>query len=284
MKEKIYNIVIKILVTLFGRRFVYAIRYYRLRKRWPNFDQPQDLSEYLINKITTNQTHSYAPLADKIEVRQYVASKGLSSILLPHYGYWSNAHDIDFDTLPPKFVLKTNNGVDSQNVYICRDKSTFDIPSVCKKLNKALKEKSVYEYHYNLIQPQILCEQLLETQQGTQPTDYKFLCINGKVVDIIATMDRFEHKRSIIMTPDWQYVDRMYHQYIPDTLPPRPNQLQQMINIAQTLSADFDVVRVDLYNPGDKIYFGELTFTPSAGLLDARTTQAITHYATLLRG
>ena len=191
MKEKIYNIVIKILVTLFGRRFVYAIRYYRLRQRWPNFNQPQDLSEYLINKITTNQTHSYAPLADKIEVRQYVASKGLSSILLPHYGYWSNAHDINFDTLPPKFVLKTNNGVDSQNVYICRDKSTFDIPSVCKKLNKALKEKSVYEYHYNLIKPQILCEQLLETRQGTQPTDYKFLCINGKVVDIIATIGRF---------------------------------------------------------------------------------------------
>ena len=66
MKEKIYNIVIKILVTLFGRRFVYAIRYYRLRQRWPNFNQPQDLSEYLINKITTNQTHSYAPLGDKI--------------------------------------------------------------------------------------------------------------------------------------------------------------------------------------------------------------------------
>ena len=39
-----------------------------------------------------------------------------------------------------------------------------------------------------------------------------------------------------------------------------------MINIAQTLSADFDVARFDLYNPGKKIYFGELT-SPSAGLL-----------------
>lgn len=265
-----------------GRRGVYAIRYYRLRKRRPDFNHPRDLSEYLIHKIITDKTNRYADLTDKIKVRDYIRSKGLSSILLPHYGYWSDARNIDFDALPPKFVLKTNNGYDSRNVFICRDKATFDFASACKQLNKALKEKSVYEYHYNDIEPKILCEQLIDCGNGTLPTEYKFLCINGKVVDVCVVVDRHDNRRYIAMSPDWQFVDRMYHRYIPTQLPPRPEHLEQMIKIAQTLSADFDVVRVDLYDCNDNICFGELTFTPFAGLLHTYTNQAIDYYGELL--
>ena len=38
-----------------------------------------------------------------------------------------------------------------------------------------------------------------------------------------------------------------------------------MINVAVRLSEGFPQVRVDLYNVGGKIYFGELTFTSCAG-------------------
>ena len=41
-----------------------------------------------------------------------------------------------------------------------------------------------------------------------------------------------------------------------------------MIDIAETLSADFDFVRVDLFQPnGDEIVFGEMTFSPTAGYI-----------------
>ena len=43
-----------------------------------------------------------------------------------------------------------------------------------------------------------------------------------------------------------------------------------MISIASRLSAGFNFVRVDLYNVDGKIYFGELTFTPTAGELKLR--------------
>ncbi len=39
-----------------------------------------------------------------------------------------------------------------------------------------------------------------------------------------------------------------------------------MIDIATNLSKDFSFVRVDLYNIDGRIYFGELTFTPAAGI------------------
>jgi hypothetical protein len=47
----------------------------------------------------------------------------------------------------------------------------------------------------------------------------------------------------------------------------KSRQTWEMIMIASRLSSAFDFVRVDLYNVRGKIYFGELTFTPVAGLL-----------------
>lgn len=39
-----------------------------------------------------------------------------------------------------------------------------------------------------------------------------------------------------------------------------------MIDYAETLADGIDFVRVDLYELGDKVYFGELTNVPEAGL------------------
>ena len=38
-----------------------------------------------------------------------------------------------------------------------------------------------------------------------------------------------------------------------------------MVDIARELSRGIDFVRVDLYGIGDRIFFGEMTFTPGAG-------------------
>ena len=41
-----------------------------------------------------------------------------------------------------------------------------------------------------------------------------------------------------------------------------------MINMAEVLAQPFPCVRVDLYNIGGKIYFGELTFTSLGGMMN----------------
>lgn len=45
-----------------------------------------------------------------------------------------------------------------------------------------------------------------------------------------------------------------------------PENLNEMISIAEKLSDSFKFLRVDLYNIKGKIYFGELTFYPAAGM------------------
>lgn len=45
-----------------------------------------------------------------------------------------------------------------------------------------------------------------------------------------------------------------------------PENLDEMISIAEQLSDGFKFLRVDLYNIKGRIYFGELTFYPAAGM------------------
>lgn len=45
-----------------------------------------------------------------------------------------------------------------------------------------------------------------------------------------------------------------------------PDNLSEMIDVAEKLSSGFKFLRVDLYNVKGKIYFGEQTFYPAAGM------------------
>ena len=45
----------------------------------------------------------------------------------------------------------------------------------------------------------------------------------------------------------------------------KPDNFDDMVEIAKKLSEDFPLVRVDMYSLNEKIFFGELTFTSAAG-------------------
>jgi len=45
----------------------------------------------------------------------------------------------------------------------------------------------------------------------------------------------------------------------------RPDKLEDLVGVAKKLAHPFSYLRVDLYIFEDRIYFGELTFSPGAG-------------------
>lgn len=256
------------IVKLFGRRAAYTYRYIVVRKRLPNFRHAKNLSEIIISRILSDETVKFVEYADKIKVREYVSGKGLDSILLKHYHYWDNANDIIIEELPEKFVLKTNNGEGGHDVVICRDKNSFDLTAAQEKLGRALGRKNIYDYQYNFIKPRILCEELIESSDGSQPTDYKFLCIHGEPVSMFIASDRNEAGKAKFCskTIDWQPLDDIRAKFKPSHDIEQPKHLKEMVEIAKTLSADFELVRVDLYEYKNQVYFGELTFSPGGGL------------------
>lgn len=279
LKSKISNIV----ASLMGRRFGYCLRYYHNRGRWPNLKHPQDLSEILISRILNDDFEKYARYADKIEVRKYVEEKGLGDHLLEHYHYWDDASKIALEELPDKFVLKTSNGAGGKNIFICRDKQTFDLENARLQLAKALEKKYKYEKQYNVYKPRIICEELIETGGDAWPTDYKFICIHGKPHDVLVGTGREQGAKFCTRNLDWSALDYIKPSCLPDVEPEKPKHLEEMVEIAKILSSDFDFVRVDLYEYKDNVYFGELTFSPSGGILYRHTDEAIKEYGRLLR-
>lgn len=206
---------------------------------------------------------------DKYSVRQYVQSKGLGNILVKLYERCESIEDIKWENLPQQFVIKTTNGGGGLNVVICNEKSKLDIVELKKKLkcNVYKPRTGGREWAYYGLQPGIVVEELLinEINPKAGINDYKFFCYNGKVKYIIVDVDRYiGHKRNFYdvgwnnlhITSDCPAADRDIE---------KPNNLEEMINVAEILSQEFPYVRVDLYSCNGKVYFGELTFYPWSG-------------------
>jgi len=52
-----------------------------------------------------------------------------------------------------------------------------------------------------------------------------------------------------------------------------PENLSKLLSIAEKLAKPFPCVRVDLYDIGGKVYFGEMTFTSLAGMMNFYTQE-----------
>lgn len=263
-----------------GVRLWHAFSYYRIRGRWPNFNHPKDLSEHIMSAMNHKDFEKYADYADKIKVRDYLTLKGYGDKLLDVYGIWERAEDIDFNSLPDKFALKPNNG--SGGHVFCRDKSQINNEEVVNQLNKGLnlvKENLLFKFerHYSKIQPRIYAEELIETGDNSMPTDYKFMCVKGKIADCLVVSNRKGESYSLsCYDNDWQMKKNFL---IPDQkhdIPiEKPKNWEEMKQIAKVISKDFEFVRVDLYEYKDRVYIGELTFSPQGGYISYYTDSAI---------
>lgn len=158
--------------------FYYGLRYFLVRKRWPDFKRPEDLSEYLLGEMLKPEFKRFADYADKVKVREYVERKGLGELLPKLYGVWNRADEIDFEALPEKFALKTNHGCGDH--VICKGKSTLCFDEIRAKMNRLVSHPfSIREPHYSFIAPRIYAEELIEYSDCKPLVDYKLICVKG---------------------------------------------------------------------------------------------------------
>lgn len=204
--------------------------------------------------------------ADKYKVREYVKKKGLGDILVPLIGHWDKPEDIDWDSLPDKFVLKCNHGC-AYNI-LCNDKNKFDKVEATKRLKKWMKEDFGafnIETHYSQIKPHITCEEFL----GDCIVDYKFFCFNGEPKYIYVSSDLIHDREAQIgfFYLDGTKMPLIRDDYAPMDIENLPPFFDEMKKSAQILCKDFLFVRVDFFIANGRYYFAELTFTPSGGMM-----------------
>lgn len=265
---------------------MFIVSYIHNRGRFPNLKHPKDLSEICIKRVLDGKINKLSYLADKYAVREYVESKGLGHILTPLLGVYENANEIDFTKLPNRFALKANFGA-GMNI-ICIDKSKLNIERTKAEVVKWLKTDvfSFAERHYNLIPKKLICEEFIDDGTGGFPTDYKLMCIHGKVHCILACSGRESgHADYLPYSLDWQPLYDYYKSSPKDIeLLERPVNLSEMIKTAEKLAEGLEVVRIDLYSNGSRLWFGEVTLTPAGCIFHRWSDKALLEMGNLFNG
>lgn len=230
---------------------------------------PKTFNEKLQWLKLYNRKPEYTKMVDKYEAKKIAERILGKEYVIPTLGVWDRFEDIDFSTLPDRFMLKTTNGGGGGGVVICRDKKNLDKASAASILNRSL-HKSIYknfrEWPYKNIKPRIIAEKFMVDESG-ELRDYKFYCFKGEPKVFLVASERFSGHSTY-----FDYFD-MDGNHLPFTqggennpiLPKLPSTFEEMRQVAQELSQGIPHVRIDLYSVDDKVYFGEFTFFDSSG-------------------
>ena len=247
-----------------------------------NLDNPRTFNEKLQWLKLYNADHFnplYTKLADKVEAKPIVAEMIGEKYVIPTLGVWDRFDDIDFDSLPNQFVLKTNH--DSGGVVIVKDKSKLDKAAAKQKLEKTRKINFYWygrEPQYKDIKPRIFAEQYISDGGYSLPDykfhnsegeleEYKIFCFSGKAKMVLVCKGT---AHGAGRTND--YCDLELNRFPFTSLNPnsteelqKPEQLDELICVAEKLAMDLPEVRIDLYVVDGKVYFGEMTFFHNSG-------------------
>lgn len=211
----------------------------------------------------------YTTMVDKYTVKQYVAERIGEEYIIPLLGVWERVEDIDFDSLPDRFVLKTTH--DSGGLVICKDKSTLDINAAKKKLKYFLKRK-YYDYNrewpYKNVKPRIIAEAYMEDSSYKELRDYKFFTFGGvpKVLYIAQGRGKGEPTVADFFDMDFNHLPFTIDHDMAEVPPQKPECFEEMKRLAAILSEGTPQLRVDFYEVDGKVYFGEMTFFHCSGM------------------
>lgn len=267
-KVKMY---FRIALTQISPRLNSTVNYIVAKKKVPHLNKPNTLDEKLMwLKLYYYANDSVIKIcADKYAVREYLIQKGYGKLLNELLFVADQVEDIPWDTLPEQFAIKWSFG--SGFNIICSDKKKFNRAKAIRKLKwwgNIPYWKMYSEMQYRDTRPKIIGEKFLENKNGGFPVDYKFYCFNGQPKCVMICTERETG------TPKFYFFDRSWNLLrlnkwgkiaSKDFTIKKPECIDKMFNLAETLSKPFPFVRLDLYDNDGEIIFGEFTFAPSGG-------------------
>lgn len=288
MIQRIFRKVLKLCAPLLPDKIFLRLRYRVEMGKALNLEHPRTLNEKIQwLKLYDRQPH-YTTLVDKLLVKDYIRDKIGAEYVIKTLGIWQFPEEIDFTSLPNRFVLKTNHSGGNTGVIICKDKLRLNLSDVKKRLTASLRSdifRNNREWPYKNVKRLIFAEEYLEDTTNKELIDYKFYCFNGYVDSVMICIDRQIGKpKFYFFDKEWNF--KRYDKRAknaPDTFTlPRPENMDKMFEIASVLSKDIPFVRVDIYNVNGHVYFGEMTFYSASGFDTDLTPEADLYLGNLI--
>src|SRR5690606_5885145 len=155
---------------------------------------------------------------------------------------------------------------------VCKDKSQLDIKKTQQIISKHLKRNLYYlmrEWPYRYVKPRIIAEELLIEKDDLGLKDYKFYCFHGEPKVLYVSFGRQSDKTYIdFYDMNFNKLDIKRPKYFqPDEVMKRPDNFDEMVELAKILSKNEPHVRVDFYNIDGKIKLGEFTLFQGGGMM-----------------
>lgn len=247
----------------------------KLGKEMP-WETPVDLNEKITWLAFYSDITIWSELADKYKMRKFIEEKGFGDYLPEIYNVWSEASQIDFSNLPQSFVIKCNH--DNGSSIIVKDQYSIDIKPIIAFFKKRLKQKygiSTAEPHYQHIYPVVMAEELINNDSDFSDSiiDYKFFAFEGfaPYCQVVFNKKEYkEHVSDIYRTNPWsKYNDGNNSKYRSTIEVPKPQHLNEMLNMIRVIGKNIRFCRIDLYETKNKVYIGEITFMPGCGRISS---------------
>ena len=273
-----------------------------------NLDENKDVLTHSINNIKELKQNDdilapTSPLFAPIDtLKDKLFATNACEFLPKLYGIWKGVDEIDFDSLPNAFVLKTNH--DCGGVVIVPDKQTFLAnKQIFNEAMQKLKEhlstnyyELFREWHYKDIEPRVFAEELLGANFAVQdinknlkfenvdfqgkissqkreyklPDDYKIHCFKDEIF-CETIIDRGINTRCTFFDKNWMPQDVCITYDFAEREINKPLCFAAMKQICKMFYKDIGYLRLDFYLQENKIlHIGELTLTPGGGVLPIR--------------
>lgn len=257
--------ILKNLSLLLSDRQLIFIMFVLKHRYIPRLKNPRSLNEKINYIKLYNRNPLRKKIVDRLKVREYVKSLN-TECKLPDILWHGDIFNADiWESLPIEFVIKANHG---SKMTLIVDKKSSNYKKVTGIVQSWLKKDySSFgrEWMYSNLKKYLLVEEKLNID-GEIPPDFKFFVLNGRVELVQVDLDRFgSHKRNLYSRA-FKKLDATYGYPSTGNID-KPKGFEKAVDIAESLSIDFDFIRVDLYLVDGEIYFGELTNTPENGFL-----------------
>lgn len=250
-------------------KFFLQCSYYVHMGKKLNLNNPVTLTEKIQWIKLYDRRPLYTQLSDKAQVKKWVNETLGQDICIPTLGIWDSFDQIDFSTLPERFILKCTH--DSGSFTKIENKQNMDYNSLEKRFKHYLGKNMFFwgrEFVYKEIKPRIIAEPYMEDVETGELRDYKFFCFNGepKIMFVASErQNRLTETRFDFFDINYNHLELLNGHPNAENIPSKPHSYEQMIKDATKLSHNIPFVRVDFYEINGKRYFGEMTFYHNCG-------------------
>ncbi|MFW6180083.1 MAG: ATP-grasp fold amidoligase family protein, partial [Desulfohalobiaceae bacterium] len=230
----------------------------------PDLAKPQTFNEKVARRKLFGEVADAPVLQDKWQVRELVQSRAGASVLPEVYQVIAQPQELSWQDLPAQFsIVPAHLGPQMKMVPDKDKENPTQVQEQCRRLLQSTYGQKTNEYWYGQIDPRVLFTQFLQNGSGQMPQEYKLFVFHGRCEFIQVDKQESGPKRTIY-NRSWE-VQPVRIQLPQGSVQDRPNNLDEMIQVAESLGQGYDFFRVNLCVVEGKVYFSSITLAPGAG-------------------